>query len=68
MGKSEGKRQLERRTRRWEENFKMALQELVEEGVVSMNLVQDWNRRRPVLNTVMNIQITLHIKFEQFRD
>ena len=44
MGKSEGKSSLERRTRRWEENFKMALQELVQEGVGSMNLVQDWNR------------------------
>jgi len=44
MGKSEGKRPLERRTRRWEDIFKMALQELLEEGVGSMNLVQDWNR------------------------
>jgi len=43
-GKSEGKRPLERKTRRWEENFKMAFQELVEEDVGSMNLAQDWNR------------------------
>jgi hypothetical protein len=44
VGKSEGKGPLERRTRQWEENFKMALQELVEEGMGSRNLVQDWNR------------------------
>jgi hypothetical protein len=44
VGKAEGKEPLERRTRRWKDNFKMALQKLVKEGVGSMNLVQDWNR------------------------
>jgi hypothetical protein len=55
VGKTEGKRPFERRTRLWEENFKMAFQELVEKGVGSTNVVQDWNRRRRVLNPVMNI-------------
>ena len=58
MGKSEGKRPLGRRRRRWENNIKMDLQEL---GFGSM----DWNdvvhgrdRWRALVNAVMNLRVT----------
>jgi len=53
VGKPEGKRSLGRPRRRWEDNIKMDLREV---GGVGdwMELAQDGDRWRAVVNTVMN--------------
>ena len=50
MGKTDRKRQLGRPRRRWEDNIKMNLQELVE-------LAQDRDRRRALMIVVMNLRV-----------
>jgi len=56
VGKPEGKSQLGRPRRRWEDNIKMDLREV---GGVGdwMELSQDRDRRRALVNTVMNFQV-----------
>jgi len=54
VGKPEGKRQLGRPRRRWEDNIKMNLQE-VGGGGDWMELAQDRDRWRALVNTVMNL-------------
>ena len=56
MGKPEGKRPLGRPRRRWEDNIKMDLQD-VEEGADWMELAQDRDRWRALVNTVMNFWV-----------
>ena len=56
VGKPEGKRPLRRPRRRWEDNIKMDLQE-VGEGGDWMELAQDRNRWRALVNTVMNLRV-----------
>ena len=56
VGKPEGKRPLGRHRRRWENNIKMDLQE-VGEGVNWMELAQDRDRWRALVNTGMNFQV-----------
>ena len=56
VGKPEGKSQLERPRRRWEDNIKMDLRE-VEGGGDSMELAQDRDRWRALVNTVMNLRV-----------
>jgi hypothetical protein len=56
MGKPEGKRPLGRPRRRWEDNVKMDLQE-VGGGGDWMELAQDWDRWRALVNTVMNFRV-----------
>ena len=53
MGKPEGKRRLGRPRRRWEDNIKMDIQEV---GGVGdwIELAQDRDRWRALVNTVMN--------------
>jgi len=55
--KPEGKKQLGRPRRRWEDNIKMDLQEV--RGVCWdwMELVHDKNRWRALVNTVMNFRV-----------
>ena len=53
--KPERKRPLGRPRRRWEDNIKMDLQE-VGEGGDWMDLAQDRNRWRALVNTVMNFR------------
>ena len=55
VGKPEGKRPLGRPRRRWEDNIKMDLQE-VGEGGDWIELVQDRDRWRALVNMVMNFQ------------
>ena len=56
MGKPEGKRPLERPRRRWEDNIKIDLQG-VEFGVMDrIDLVQDRDRWRALVNVVMNFR------------
>ena len=56
VGKPEGKRPLGRPRRRWEYNIKMDLRK-VGGGGAWMELVQDRDRWRVLVNTVMNIRV-----------
>ena len=56
VGKPEGKRPLGRPRRRWKDNIKMNLQE-VGCGVMDwIDLVQDRDRWRALVNAVMNLR------------
>jgi hypothetical protein len=55
VGKPEGKRPLGRPRRRWEDNIKMDLQEM-EGGGDWIELAQDRDRWRALVNTVMNLR------------
>jgi hypothetical protein len=60
VGKPEGKRQLERPRRRWEDGIKMDLREIGWGGGVEwIHLAQDRDRWRAVVNAVMNLQVLL---------
>ena len=56
MGKPEGTRPLGRPRHRWEDNMKMDLQE-VGGGGDWMELSQDRDRWRALVNTVMNFRV-----------
>jgi len=56
VGKPEGKRPLGRPRRRWEDNIKMDLW-VVGGGEDWMELVQDRDRWRALVNTVMNVRV-----------
>ena len=56
VGKLEGKRQMGRTKRGWENNIKMELQE-VGGGGDWMELAQDWDRWRALVYTVMNLRV-----------
>ena len=56
VGKPEGKGPLGRPSRRWEDNIKMDLQEL-DGGMDWINLAQDRDRWRALVNTVMNLRV-----------
>ena len=57
VGKPEGKRPLERPRRIWEDNIKMDFQEVGGGGDL-MELAQDRDRWRALVNTVMNYRVT----------
>jgi hypothetical protein len=56
VGKPEGKRPLGRPRRRWEDNIKMDLQEVRCGGMNWIELAQDSDKWRALLNAVMNIR------------
>jgi len=56
VGKPEGKRPFGRPRRRWEDNIKMDLRE-VGGGGDWMELAQDRERWRALVNTVMNFRV-----------
>jgi len=56
VGKPEGKRPLGRPRRRWEDNIKMDLRE-AGGGGDWMELAQDSDRWRALVNTVMNFRV-----------
>ena len=56
VGKPEGKRPLGRARRRWEDNIKMYLQEVGCGGVNWIELAQDRDRWRALVNAAMNIR------------
>jgi len=55
--KPEGKRPLGRPRRRWEDNIKINLQEVGCGGMGWIELAQDMDRRRAVVNAVMNLRV-----------
>jgi hypothetical protein len=56
VGKSEGKRPLGRPRRRWVDNIKMDLREKEWDGGDWMELAQDRDQWRALVNTVMNLR------------
>jgi hypothetical protein len=53
----EGKRPLRRPTHRWEDNIKMDLREIGWDGVDWIDLAQDKDQWRVLVNTVMNLRV-----------
>ena len=58
VGNPEGKRPLGRPRRRWEDNIKIDLQEVVCGGMNWIELAQGRDRWRALVNAVMNLPFT----------
>jgi len=58
VAKPEGKRPLGRPRHRWKDNIKMALQEVGCECMDWIDLAQDMDSWRMLVNTIMNLQVT----------
>ena len=56
VGKPEGKRPLGRPRRRWEDNIKMDLWEVGCEGMDWIDMAQDRDTWRALVNAVMNLR------------
>jgi hypothetical protein len=57
VGKPEGKRPLGRPRRRWDDNIRMDLREIGWGGVDWIDLAQDRDQWRALVNTVMNFRV-----------
>jgi hypothetical protein len=57
VGRPEGRRPLGRPRRRWEDNIKMDLREIGFGDVNWIDLAQDRDRWRALVNTVMNLRV-----------
>jgi len=57
VGKPEGKRPLGRPRSRWEDNIKMDLQEGGKGGMDWIDLAQDMDRWRVLVNAVKNLRV-----------
>jgi hypothetical protein len=57
VGKPEGKRPLGRPSRRWVDNIKMDLGEIGWDGRDWIELAQDREQWRALVNTVMNLRV-----------
>jgi len=57
LGKREEKRPLGRPRRRWEDNIKMDLQEVGCRGMDWIDLAQDSDRWRALVNAVMDLRV-----------
>jgi hypothetical protein len=55
VGKPEGKRPLGRPRRRWVDNIKMYFREIGWDGMDLIDLAEDRNQWRALVNTVMNL-------------
>jgi hypothetical protein len=60
VGKPEGKVPPERQRIRWEENIKMDLQEMGYRDMDWIELAQDRDRRRALVNAVTNLHVPLN--------
>jgi hypothetical protein len=57
VGKPEGRRPLGRPRRKWENNIKMDLREVGWDGVDWIDLAEDRDRWRALVNAVMNLRV-----------
>jgi hypothetical protein len=57
VGKPEGRRPLGRPRRGWEDNIKMDLREVGWGGMDWINLAEDRNRWRALVNAAMNLRV-----------
>jgi hypothetical protein len=57
MGKPEGKRPLGGPRHRWEDGIRMGLREIGWGSVDWIQLAQDWDRWRALVNTVINLRV-----------
>jgi hypothetical protein len=57
VGKPEGKRPLGRPRRRWEDNIRMDLREIGWGGMDWIDLAQNRDQWRALVNTVMNFRV-----------
>jgi hypothetical protein len=57
VGKPEEKRPLGRPRHRWVNNIKMDLKEIGWVGMDWVDMAQDWDQRRALVNTVINLQV-----------
>jgi hypothetical protein len=57
VGKPEGKRLLGRPRRRWVDNIKIDLRQIRWDGMDWIDLAQDRDQWRAVVNTVMNLRV-----------
>jgi len=62
VGKPEGKSPLGRPRHRWEDNIKMDLQEVGCGGMDWMELAQDRDRWRALLNAVLNLRVPQNVR------
>jgi hypothetical protein len=58
VGKPEGKRPLERPRSRWVDNIKMDLKEIGWDGRDWIDLAQERDHWRALVNTVMNLRVS----------
>jgi hypothetical protein len=58
VGKPEGKRPLGRPRRKWEDNIRMDLREMGWGGMDWIDLAQDRDQWRALVNTVMNLRVS----------
>jgi hypothetical protein len=58
VGKPEGKRPLGRPRHRWEDNMKMYLREIGWRGMDWIDVAQDRDQCRALVNMVMNLRVT----------
>jgi hypothetical protein len=56
VAKPDGRRPLERPRRRWENNIKMALREVRGAGMDWIDLAQDMDRWRALVNAVLSLR------------
>jgi hypothetical protein len=61
VGKPEGKRPLGRPRRRWVDNIKMDLREIVSDGADWMEMAQDRDQWRALVNTVLNLRVPRNV-------
>jgi hypothetical protein len=57
VGRPEGRRPLGRPRRRWENNIKMDLQDVGWDDLAWIDMAQDRDRRRALVNAVMNLRV-----------
>jgi hypothetical protein len=57
VGKPQGKRPLGRSRRRWEDNIKTDLRDTVWDGMDWIDLAQDRDQLRALVNTAMNLRV-----------
>ena len=57
IGELEGKRSIGRPRRKWKDNFKMNLQEVGSGGKDWIDLAQDRDRWRTLVNAVVNLHV-----------